>query len=610
MNSLKKEFIKYLSDNYLERINNDINEKLVALNETGLLLRTEIADLSALDNDEIDFIFKIKTKSEVLTILGESKLYTLSLEYKCLLNNGIYRLTLIGIEESSKSRFTYHNSLTECFVPLNKKENHTKLATRFLKHYLKEDYASYPINVVKILDNIGLHPVLSTNIKDSLGKTIFNNCELELENDGKKTFIKKGSIIINIKNLVITKNEKLIRTTIIHECLHWHFHRKAFEIIMLLNNQYKYFDCLDYRMESNDPIGVAHAWMESQAYALTRACMMLESNVVPIIENMLPDVEKCENEGMNKIDCLYSIVSKLSDDFGCTMKDTIKRLVNLGYNEFGQLLNEYYGSIYDSVAQNEILGKHETRRIKQEIYDFMLENSPNLKMAIDSGLYVYADGFVVIKSPKYLIRIGNHYFLNTYARNHIEECSLVFNIKKEYQQAFNPTQAFNLMIANSGGERSTIIVGDTSQYVIADFMLPSVLAQDEPIKSHILKNSYIHEDGLSFSEYFQHLINKYGYTSVKDLMEATHCSRSVIENYRDYDDIGYSVEKVLSICAGMKLLPPESKNLIKKSGVIDLNSQSRRCKVYKKLVEDFWDKGIERWNKELKRNSIPVLYSD
>ena len=32
--------------------------------------------------------------------------------------------------------------------------------------------------------------------------------------------------------------------------------------------------------------------------------------------------------------------------------------------------------------------------------------------------------------------------------------------------------------------------------------------------------------------------------------------------------------------------------------------------IYKKLVEDYWDKGIERWNKELKKNSIPLLYSE
>lgn len=119
---------------------------------------------------------------------------------------------------------------------------------------------------------------------------------------------------------------------------------------------------------------------------------------------------------------------------------------------------------------------------------------------------------------------------------------------------------------------------------------------------------YIYEDNLTFSDYFKHLIEKYGFTSVKDLMEATHCSRSVIENYRDFDDAAYSIEKVLSICAGMKLLPPESKHLIKKCGLIDLRSNSKRTKIYKYLIEECWNEGIEKWNKVLKANMIPALY--
>ena len=240
----------------------------------------------------------------------------------------------------------------------------------------------------------------------------------------------------------------------------------------------------------------------------------------------------------------------------------------------------------------------------------MLENSRNLRAAILSGLYVYVDGFVVIKSPEFLIRIGDYYMLNTYARNHIEECSLVFNVRKDYKTRFNFTNALQLITANSGSSDTTIIVGDVENYVVAPFMLPSILGQEEPMRSQILKNAFIRNDKLSFSEYFKQLIDKYGYTSIKYLIEVTHCSRSVIENYRDFDDTAYSVEKVLSICAGMKLLPPECKHLIKKSGVIDLNSNSKRAVIYRQLVEDHWNDGIEMWNKVLKEHKIPLLYNE
>lgn len=606
MASLKTEFIKYLSDNYLNRINTDINSKLKELHEDGLLIRTEIADLSALDSDDAEFVFKIKAKSELMKLDGSPKLYTFSVEYSCDLDDGIKNLTTIGIDVLGKGRFTYTESLTECFIPLNKKDRYEKLAIRFLKKYLKNEYKVYPLQVGNLLTEVGVKPFFSYNFKDSLGKTVFSDCDIKLKPEAEPVRLSKGSIIINVKNLLMTGNNKLARTTIVHECLHWHYHRKAFEIIMLLNKEYKYFDCKEY-VSNGDPINEALSWMESQAYAVTKACMLLEENVKDILAAAF---SVTNYGGIEPIDYYYSVVSKMSDDFGTTISDTVKRISSLGYSEVDSLKNDFYDSVIDSVYQKEKLKDDQTRRINRRIYEFMLENSPNLQIAINSGLYVYADGFVVIKSSKYLIRIGDHYLLNSYARTHIEECSLIFNVKKDYRSSFNPANAMALITANSGATNKTILVGDTDRFVITEFMLDSIMSQEPEIRDTILKKAYFGDDGMSFGDYFDHLIDKNGYTSVNDLINDTHCSRSVIENYRDDEDASYSAEKVLAICAGMKLLPPESKHLIKKSGVIDLDSSSKKSKVYNHLVNDLWDSGIEKWNSVLRKSRLPLLYND
>lgn len=608
MITLKTEFIKYLQENYLGKITEDINNKLLELREDGILLRSEIIDLIALDSDYDEFIFKIKAQCEVLKTDGNFASYMFVSEYSCILDNGIKNFKLIEVIESKSNKFTYKEILTDCFIPYNKKEDYEKLAIRFLKYYFQSNFKEYPLDVITLIDKVGLKIHLSTNVNDSLGKTVFTDCDIQLVKDGPHIHVKKGSIVLNIKNFLLTGNNKLFRTTAVHECLHWHYHRKAFEIIMLLNSQYKYVDSTDYKQDDEDPIKSALAWMEIQAYSITKACMMLEENVRNQVGNAFNEINFMKVQGMDKIDYYYSIVSAISDTFETTLSDTIKRLSHLGYTEVDNLRNEFYDSFTNSVIHNERLNNNQTRRINKQIFNFMLENSPKLKLAIQSGLYVYADGFVVIKSPKYLIRIGDNYMLNTYARNHIEECSLIFNVRKDYKTRFDLTSVLQFITANSGVSNSTIIVGDVESYVIAPFMLQSILDQSEPIRSQILKNAYIYEDNLTFSDYFKHLIEKYGFTSVKDLMEATHCSRSVIENYRDFDDAAYSIEKVLSICAGMKLLPPESKHLIKKCGLIDLRSNSKRTKIYKYLIEECWNEGIEKWNKVLKANMIPALY--
>ena len=375
---------------------------------------------------------------------------------------------------------------------------------------------------------------------------------------------------------------------------------------MLLNKEYKYFDCKEY-VSNGDPIIEALSWMESQAYAVTKACMLLEENIKDILAAAF---NVTNYGGIEPIDYYYSVVSKISDDFGTTISDTVKRVSSLGYSEVDNLKNDFYDSVIDSVYQKEKLKDDQTRRINRRIYEFMLENSPNLQIAIRSELYVYADGFVVIKSSKYLIRIGDHYLLNSYARTHIEECSLIFNVKKNYRSSFNPANAMALITANSGATNKTILVGDTDRFVITEFMLDSIMEQKTEIRDTILKKAYFGDDGISFIQYFNHLKDKKGYKSVNDLINDTHCSRTVIENYRDDENASYSAEKVLAICAGMKLLPPESKHLIKKSGVIDLDSKSKKCKVYNHLINDLWNSGIEEWNNELRKNHLPLLYKE
>ena len=118
---------------------------------------------------------------------------------------------------------------------------------------------------------------------------------------------------------------------------------------MLLNKEYKYFDCKEY-VSNGDPIIEALSWMESQAYAVTKACMLLEEN----IKDILADAFNVTNYGgIEPIDYYYSIVSKISDDFGTTISDTVKRVSSLGYSEVDNLKNDFYDSVIDSVYQKE-----------------------------------------------------------------------------------------------------------------------------------------------------------------------------------------------------------------------------------------------------------------
>ena len=86
-----------------------------------------------------------------MTILGTEKKYAFDIEYSCELNNGIHNLQLIDIYVTGLKRFTYKNALTECFVPLNKKDRYEKLAIRFLKHCYEGQIPNYPLDVTELI---------------------------------------------------------------------------------------------------------------------------------------------------------------------------------------------------------------------------------------------------------------------------------------------------------------------------------------------------------------------------------------------------------------------------------------------------------------------------
>ena len=169
------------------RVNDDISEKLVLINETGVLLRNEIVDLSAFDNDDFEFTFRLKVRSDILQFDENSKLYAFVIEYSCLLVNGINNLKLNDIYEATeKRRFTFTESVTDCFIPLNKRVNYEKLAIR-LKKYLSSKYFNYLLDVVELVNRVWHKVYTLTNFNDYLGKTIFKECDLKLIQSEEKT---------------------------------------------------------------------------------------------------------------------------------------------------------------------------------------------------------------------------------------------------------------------------------------------------------------------------------------------------------------------------------------------------------------------------------------
>lgn len=87
-----------------------------------------------------------------------------------------------------------------------------------------------------------------------LGKTYFANDNIEIVDKYEKTKIidvALGTIIIDIDKH-LKRNAGAFRNTVIHELVHWYFHRNCFEFMKCLDKTKTYVFCKNDDKRCND----------------------------------------------------------------------------------------------------------------------------------------------------------------------------------------------------------------------------------------------------------------------------------------------------------------------------------------------------------------------
>lgn len=591
MLNFREEFIKYLNEKYVDIFCEDITRFLEKNNQKILIVSRSITDLTALDNDDPDFQFKVKIETEYFYNLNTvTSIFVL--EYKCKLDNGISELRLLDINHASKVKFKYSHTLSDSMIPYITKEKYEEYGERFAKRYYKSKWLDYPVNIDLLLNKMGLTRTISGSI-DSLGKTVFKDCKVTLvteNNSERELALKKGTLIVNIKNYLLTGNETLVRSTTLHECIHWHYHKKAFEILMLLDSKYSYLDCKKY--ESTDPISEIFNLMEAQANAITNVVLMKKVN----IENHLLEIINDANGNIEynfrpQIDILHSFCSQMANDFNVTYTSMVKRLVVLNYDMFGALRNRNNVENFLPIDSDEILEENKSRCINREQFMVLYKNNEVLRRLIQDKIYVYVNGYVILNDKKYLEGDYPLQTLSQYAIKNIKECSICFSTIWKYHKV--PLNSFSLITLNRDGQKGVCEVSiPDNEY---DGIIEAIERTfEESRKKEFIKKYRVPVPNMHFSDYFSELMKKYNKT-IGQLEIISGSSISTIKKYREYNYDGYSIEQVLIFASALKCYPYETHNLLDLAG-FNINSESKRNEHYRHLVNECYGLGVKHWN--------------
>lgn len=358
------------------------------------------------------------------------------------LSKGLEDWSIDNIEPYNPRSTPPPNSMSDALVQDIPKEQLETVATEFLKEYYPEALRITPRGQVPVsVDTTGLAErlgltIINKRIREDAsvcGQLYFVDTEAELfdakAGETVPVHIDAQTIVVEPMNFLL-RNLGSVNNTIVHECVHCVKHRKVFELEKLYNADASCISCEVVGGAAAQVAKQATEQMERQANQLTPRIQMpaapFKAKAQEYIAKFMRDSNaKHDNEVME------SVIMALERDF-CVSKQAAKiRLVELGIDEaigtYTYLDNHY---VKPHTFRKGSLKVNQTFSISFQ--DAAVERfvNPELRKMTESGDYLFLDNHFVYNAPLYVERDENGRLdLTDYARSHMDECCLIFDMK-------------------------------------------------------------------------------------------------------------------------------------------------------------------------------------
>ncbi|TDT71554.1 helix-turn-helix protein [Hypnocyclicus thermotrophus] len=556
----------YATDNY-----NNLDLQLYRVRKIGGIelsdIEVKFVSVSDLPDMEIEFDVVVGVELEVREAdyhYDESEYCSQWFTLKC---SGNLECNLNDFAILSVAEYTNKNKqpkpMSDALVPIIYKNQLEEIATQFLKdYYPKALLQPMPVDPMELAKGMGLNIEVRNITKDCsvFGQIFFHNSTSEFYDKDSDELV---SVDVNEKTIFVDPetyflyNLGKVNNTIIHECVHWDKHRKAFELERLYNSEASRIKCQAIGGVAGNSRD-ATEWMEWQANALAPRIQMpmgmFKTQAWKFIKQFRESTGK-----FDIIDVIEPVIDALSTFF-CVSRTAAKiRMVDAGFEEaigtFTYIDGRYVAT---HRFKKGILKEHQTFSISAEEAAIQSITNQKLSRLVGDGSYQYVDAHFVFNHPKYLTQDDNEFtILTDYARNHMEECCLVFDMtvksgtKKDYHSVCflnkdkDSTVSFN------------IVYGDGYAYADHDKQIKLVedVVMDEMRVYKSLPND--------FCESLKVVLKWRGITYKeleKKIMVDDQTISRIANGKRDP-----SINTLVLICLGLHLPPNISKHIIDKS---------------------------------------------
>lgn len=334
------------------------------------------------------------------------------------------------------SRAQHDRPMYDSLVPVMYKKDYEARAQEFLEAHCQKAILNHtaidPMDVAAAMKlTVKVRPI--TEDCSVFGQVYFRDCDTELFNEQtgrmEPVHIPARTILVDSRTYFLFNLGK-VNNTIIHECVHWHFHHKAFELDRLCNESLCMIGCKVIGGPAgrrSDAVGI----MESQANALTPRIQMPLADFKRMAALRIREYR--EKTGYTElIDIMEMVIDQLALDFGVSRLAAKIRMVEAGYREAVgtfQYVDDHYVKPHTFRAGR--LRENQTFTIGAQDAAIQRVMNPELKTLTATGDYLFVDNHYVYNTPKYVQHSGEDgaLELTPYALTHMDECCLVFDMR-------------------------------------------------------------------------------------------------------------------------------------------------------------------------------------
>ena len=477
--------------------------------------------------------------------------------------------------ESLIAKDPYKIPVDKYFIPVLKgSHDYNKMAKYFIRIATgKDGKINDSINPFLWAEKLGTpikYGVFSES--NTLGEYYFDFGEADVINQltgsCNREAIQPGTIILN-KDIIC--NEASRKTTLAHELIHHVFGRPFFLLQKMHGRKCISYLCKREFMsrEQRQSRSRNHKWtpidiLELQANKLPGYLLINEENGRRHANRIM-----FEHYGRRDMNTMRSMVDEMAAYFGTTKTLARTRLIDFGYDEARGFMQSANGELIPAYISN--LKENETYTIDEAdgIREYIRNDA--FREIIDTGKFLYVEGHYCLIDRKYIYtdRSGIQH-LTHYAREHMDECCLVF--ERVYQKSV--FHALNGILRKGIGKGRHEIryrkKDGTSVVTEAGRQRMAMIRQHWADKAAI---------ELDFNQMLVDLMERRGMT-IGQLAEETGLSRETIKRMRNDRERVFQVQDVVAVSIALSLPPEVSRQFLLRAPCGFLNTDEMHAYQY------------------------------